>query len=286
MCLIWIDMNDLSNMIGVFQNLSLKVQNEICSDDYIENGLLHCHKCHTPKQCRVKIGDMKIIVNCICKCSEAEYKKQKALKDKEKEQKRLIDLKQSLLSGRVNQTFEIDKNKDSRISMAMRKYADNFDKYKKLGTGLLLYGNVGTGKTFYSVCIADKLIDNGYYAKFTTFSEIADEIQANFSEKQNIINKMTKYDLLCLDDLGVERQSDYMMEIVTRVIDKRVSLQKSMIISTNLSVNEIYSTSSLDQKRVYDRMLSVCCPVKFTGESMRKEQSVINFNNMKSELGL
>ena len=36
--------------------------------DYVKDGLLHCGKCHTPKECRISVDGAEMVVGCLCDC--------------------------------------------------------------------------------------------------------------------------------------------------------------------------------------------------------------------------
>ena len=84
------------------------------------------------------------------------------------------------------------------------------------------------------------------------------------------VNAICSYDLLIIDDLGVESHSDYRMEGLFNVIDRRVRSGKPMIITTNLTIKEMDETQDLNEARIYDRIRAVCQPVQVKGESQRR----------------
>ena len=87
--------------------------------------------------------------------------------------------------------------------------------------------------------------------------------------------------LLILDDLGAERQSDFALEQVFNVVDSRYKSGKPVIITTNLSLQELKNPSDIKYKRIYDRILEMCVPLQFKGESKRKEKSQAKLNVLK-----
>ena len=109
----------------------------------------------------------------------------------------------------------------------------------------------------------------------TNFSTISNGIYAS-ADKNTYIETICSYDLLIIDDLGSERSSSYMMENVFQVIDRRVCSGKPMIITTNLTVQEMRETQNLDEKRIYDRVLEYCQPICVKGENYRREKSKQN----------
>ena len=75
--------------------------------------------------------------------------------------------------------------------------------------------------------------------------------------------------LLIIDDLGAERGTEYAVENVFNVIDRRYRSGKPLIITTNLHISMLTNEQSLDKKRIYDRILELCIPVCVNGASKR-----------------
>lgn len=133
--------------------------------DYIKDGLLYCGNCNTPKQTKFELFGVTKTPFCLCKCETEARNKAIA----EQKQIEFISSMQSTwdkwgFSFRDLQgcSFENDDMQNPRISQAMQKYVENFPELRRQGQGLLLYGNVGTGKTFLSVAAANALINKGY----------------------------------------------------------------------------------------------------------------------------
>lgn len=255
--------------------------------DYMENGLLHCGKCHTPKQHRGEVLGIVKIVPCICKCRAAELQAEERQKEQEKLQERIKCQRKAgfLESDMQHWTFSADDGADPRIMRAAKKYVDNFAQFKEQGKGLLLYGGVGTGKTFAAACIVNALIDTGKPCLMTNFSRVLNTLWG-IEEKQAYIDSLNKFDLLVLDDLGTERRSEYAQENVFNVIDARYRAKLPLIITTNLSIEEIKKPDSVGNSRIYDRVLEMCHPVEVNGHSRRRKKVAADFKGMNELLGL
>ena len=78
-----------------------------------------------------------------------------------------------------------------------------------------------------------------------------------------------KYNII--DDLGVERNTEYAMEQMFTVIDSRYRSKKPLIVTTNLKLEEIKNPPDLAHARIYDRILERCAPVIFSGKNSREE---------------
>lgn len=149
-----------------------------------------------------------------------------------------------------------------------RGYVQRFEIMLEENIGYLFWGGVGTGKTYIAACIANALLDKSYTVKMTNFATIINDLFSS-TDKNGYINSLVNCDLLIIDDLGSERNTDYAIENVFNVIDRRYRTGKPMIITTNLQLSMLYSEPSLDKKRIYDRILENCVPVCVSGSSKR-----------------
>lgn len=256
--------------------------------DFIVDGLLYCGKCKTQKQCRVEIfGEIRTPM-CLCQC-EVERK------EREEEERLRQDFLRKIKEYRKmgfpesdmeHWTFANDDLSNEKITKAMQNYVDNFGELRKSGKGLLLFGSVGTGKTYAACEVANALIDKGYPVLVTNFARLTNTIQGMFEGKQTYIDSLNRFDLLVIDDLGAERKSDYMQEMVYSIIDSRYRAGLPLIITTNLTIDEIKKPNDIGNTRIYDRILERCFPIEVTGGSRRRKAVRDSYEDMKKLLGL
>ena len=255
--------------------------------DFIKDGLLHCGKCGTPKQTRVKLLGKIISPKCLCKC-EAERIKNEEEQEKKKELLERIKKYRKMgfpESQMQDWTFENDDKSNEKLTNMAKRYVDNFSEFCKDGKGLLLHGGVGTGKTYIACMIANALIDKGYPVLVTNFARILSTLQGTF-DKQEYLDSLNQFKLLVIDDLGIERDTSYAKELVYQTVDSRYRSGLPMIITTNLSMQKLATETELTDKRVYDRIIERCFPVEVSGESRRMKKLINSFDDMKNKLGI
>ena len=255
--------------------------------DYIEDGLLHCGKCRTPKQCRVEVMGMIISPKVLCECGKEQQKHEK---EKAENQELLDRIRKYRSIGfpesqMKSWTFENDDRSNETLTNMAKRYVDNFDTFYKDGKGLLLLGGVGTGKTYIACMIANALIDKGYPILVTNFARVLSTLQGTF-DKQNYLDSLNRFKLLVIDDLGSERDTGYAKELVFSIIDSRYRSGLPMIITTNLSLQKMATETDIAYKRVYDRVLERCYPVEVTGDSRRMKKLINSREGMKKILGI
>lgn len=169
--------------------------------------------------------------------------------------------------------FENDKGFNPEIVRQAKEYADQFPEMLKNNVGIIFYGSVGTGKTFMAECIANE-IRRGFFSTFTISA--AQITQTHVSEQDSAANEYTliklirNSDLMIIDDLGAERTSEYAGERMFKIIDERYTTAKPLIITTNLSPEELKKIRQ--ENRSYNRALNMASiPIKMDGIRIRDE---------------
>lgn len=257
------------------------------ANDYIENNLLHCGKCHTPKQCEVIICGKLRRPYCLCKCESERIKsEEQEKKQREREAKKAKRIEIAFGDSTMREmTFDKDDKLNPKLSSAFENYVKNFAAMRERGQGLLLFGEVGCGKTYYAAAIANALLDRGYSVRFTNFARIANELGATF-DKQDILDELNGYSLLILDDLAAERKTEYMSEVVYNVIDARYRAGLPVIITTNLTREDLLRPATITERRIYDRILEKCAAVEVKNDNRRQKNMGRSQKEMREILGI
>ena len=255
------------------------VQMELAGDEYIDpaDGLIHCKKCGGQRQtvvpCFGKPGYF--MPRCICQCQREAEEQRKAAEERQRRMERIKRRKAQGLQDRYlyDYTFANDNGQNPLMDKA-RAYVENWKEAYRNNTGLLLFGDVGTGKSFFAGCIANALLDRDVPVLMTNFPTILNRLTGMFSEdRSEFIASFDEYDLLIIDDLGVERSTEYAMEQMFFVIDSRYRSRRPMIITTNLKLAELKNPPDLAHARIYDRILERCAPILFDGKNFREENA-------------
>ena len=69
------------------------------------------------------------------------------------------------------------------------------------------------------------------------------------------------------------------------VVDKRLLTGKPMIVTTNIPLSVMKQAADLDDRRIFDRILEVCVPIMFDGDSFRKSTAADNLKTAARLLG-
>lgn len=256
--------------------------------DYEKDGLLYCGKCHTQKQARVNILGVEHKPMCMCKCESERYEQEKREAEQRSKIQRLETLrKEGFPDADLEKcTFESDDGANEKIIKIAKKYVDNFAEMKRRNKGLLLYGGVGTGKTFVAACIANALITKGIPCLVTNFSRLINTIQGQRDNRQEYIDSLCQFDLLVIDDLAAERDTEYMQETVMNIIDSRYRSGLPLIVTTNLTVNQIKNPEDIRKSRIYSRLMGMCIPIEVQGTDRRKTKLRDDYKEIGEMLGI
>ncbi|UKI38592.1 MAG: ATP-binding protein [Clostridiales bacterium] len=175
--------------------------------------------------------------------------------------------------------FDEDNGKNSVMKLA-KDYVNKWADVLSNNVGLLLWGNVGTGKTFFAACIANALVEQHISVRMTNFSTILNDLFSE-TDKNKYLERLNDHNLLIIDDLGIERDTEYALEQVYNIIDTRYKSGKPLIITTNLTLEELKNPIDVAHKRIYDRVLGMCVPVMFNGSNFRNQEAANKNGNSK-----
>ncbi|HEO3666279.1 TPA: ATP-binding protein [Streptococcus agalactiae] len=245
---------------------------------YEKDGHIYCKTCNERIDGKpIPMLDKKLmIIRNACKC-DRDRAEQEKLREKQIEQDRLR--KNCFISkNQIAYTFEnADEDTDKEIIKKTKNYVKHFEEMRKDNVGLLLYGNVGSGKTYIACSIANAIItEYSYNVKMRNFAQILNDLQkGGFTlDRNEYIEQITNPALLILDDFGIERNTEYALEQIYNVINARYLKARPTIITTNLNFKDIeQEQEDIMLGRIYSRIIEMCLPLRVIGLDRRKIQS-------------
>ena len=293
-------MGEMFNALGFMENIAAKgIKNQVRNPgDYEdEEGLLVCGVCGEQRQKFIDFAapteddpnhTKKLKVATMCRCEREVEERRKLEKQNEEDMERIRKLKKASLmdeklSGATFRNFKPTKYNARNLKLCQR-YAEKFDLMLEKNQGLLFWGDVGTGKSFAAACIANYLLERKIPVIMTSFVKLLEVIQASREEEPAILNRLGYAKLVIFDDLGAERGTDYALEKVYNIIDSRYRKSLPMILTTNLTIEEMKRDMDIRYSRIYDRIFEICYPMQFTGPSWRKTEASRRFDEMKKLL--
>ena len=255
------------------------------SDYYDEEGLLWCGVCKERKENRYNFMGTKRVVPCLCKCDQAVMEAKKEEEARREFAIRVQSLKAiGLTENRFYEwRFENDNGKNPKLNLA-RKYVKDWKEMQEKNIGYVIMGPVGTGKSFFAGCIANALMEQGVSVMMTNFSRILNELTKPYADKNQIISNLVSYPLLIIDDLGIERNSEFALEMIYNVIDRRYCTKKPLIVTTNLSYQDMTrSDLDMEYQRIYSRLMEMCLPVIYKGSDQRMQEQDLKMEWLKMQ---
>ena len=236
-----------------------------------EDGMIHCIHCHEPRQrwCEIDEEWHKTPLRCACQLSEYERRQ----RDNDRYQRSIEHNEWCIEDNETwrNCRFSQDDGRDPNATAKAKAYVWHFGQMLKRDAGMMLIGEVGSGKTFLAACIREALHDE-YSVSMTTLSRLITLMNDHYGrDRTELLNKITGADLLILDDFGVERATEYSLEQSYEAINARYKSGKPLIITTNLTLQQLQEEQNLALRRIYDRVIEKCIPLLVKGESRRGE---------------
>ena len=155
-----------------------------------------------------------------------------------------------------------------------KDYAENF---MLPYDSIFMTGGTGLGKTHLSLSIAKKVTELGFSVVYGSVPDLLRNIEnAHFNRREDdneIFSTINDCDLLVLDDLGAEFETQFYISCLYNIINSRLNFGRPTIISSNLTMSEIKKRYS---DRMASRFLSMNC-LLFSGEDIR-----VRFKQAKS----
>lgn len=151
-----------------------------------------------------------------------------------------------------------------------KSYCEKFDSnIRNSGGGLVLSGNVGTGKTHLAISVGKELAKQGVHTYYKTLSDLVREVRSTWNgegHEEFVYKKYRTCGLLIIDEVGVQVGSDNERNIIFEIIDGRYQDILPTIISSNLEREKI---AEMISERSLDRITQGGAFIPFTWKSER-----------------
>jgi len=162
----------------------------------------------------------------------------------------------------------------------VRTFVEKINGKLDRGEGLWFYGDVGTGKTTLAMLVAKEALDRGrsvaIYSVPRLLAVIRNTYDASGGERSylDLFRQLASVDLLYLDDLGAEKQTEWVLEQLFSLVNERYVGERSIVATTNLPPGETVSEqmSTLEEqigRRTVSRLLGMTEEIPMFGADLR-----------------
>jgi DNA replication protein DnaC len=197
------------------------------------------------------------------------------------------------------ESYETDFPSSNRsLSLAhlrARKFVDGYP-IETAGTGLLITGSIGVGKTHLAVGILQALVaERGATGLFFDYRDLLKQVQNSYNSKVSateleILAPVFDAEVLVLDELGASKPTDWVWDTVAHILNTRYNDRRTTIITTNYSNAGPLGTESAPRgamreetlgdrigERMRSRLQEMCVVVEMKGEDFRQKVKRASF---------
>jgi DNA replication protein DnaC len=155
----------------------------------------------------------------------------------------------------------------------VRRYVEHLEERLKDGRGLWLMGDVGTGKTTLAMIVSKAALEAGRTVAIYSLPDLLRRIRRTFGDEQGeqshdqFFERLVSVDLLHLDDLGAEKASEWVIEELYSLINRRWEDERAVMVTTNLDQEQLEGQIG---RRTVSRLVEICGdPLPLFGDDLR-----------------
>lgn len=155
----------------------------------------------------------------------------------------------------------------------LRAYAEEFDRSSE---SLMLFGNAGLGKTHAALAIAGIVLEKDFDVIYVSSPDFFSKLEAlHFGadpggEEETLLQTAAGADLLILDDLGTEFNSNFFLSTLYSLLNNRLGAHLPTIVTTNVTDGALLE--KLYTEKISSR-LSAFVPCLFAGQDIRSQKA-------------
>lgn len=186
-------------------------------------------------------------------------------------------------------SFDVSLYKDKALAKKAKDYSvmiiKKFKKFEEYGKGFYFFSDKkGSGKTRLACSILNAVIKQDLGSvKFLTVTGLLGKLKETYSNvdisELDVMKRYNETDVLVLDDIGLEKVTEWVNEKLFDIIDYRISNKKITIFTSNCKINDLKLGS-----RIISRIEKMVIPVKFPEESIRSELGRLENEEFMREL--
>jgi len=153
----------------------------------------------------------------------------------------------------------------------VRRYVRGIESNLDAGRGLWIVGDVGTGKTTLAMLVSKEALDAGRSVAIYSLPRLLNLLRESLESPGGLIDlldRLAAVDLLHIDDLGAENQTDWVLEQLYSIVNSRYESERAIVTTSNLMPEEL---SERLGARTVSRLEEICGePIPLFGEDRRQ----------------
>ena len=228
-------MSAKEKLIELYKNNILLKDIRLTEDNIMDavfyvDELTNCKKCKGLSECKNKTKGIKpVFVFDELKYASCDYQ----LFESRKNNVNTI-FASNFIAEATLEKFDISTEARTKALAYAKSVVENAKKYKQ---GLYIYGNFGTGKTYFLSALANELAQRNVKSIIVFMPDLSRNLKNAMNENllESRVNLLKEVDVLMLDDLGGEMVSSWLRdEIIAPIIQYRMLNNKPIYITSNL----------------------------------------------------
>lgn len=196
-------------------------------------------------------------------------------------------------AGSTRAAFQAANQRQAQVLGEVSKYLASYTP-GQMNRGLILYGDVGRGKThLLTALLRELVISKGVRARFVEFSHLLSDLKAGFDSGQGSasrIDPLVDIEVLGIDELGKGRATEFESTVIDEIVSRRYNAMRPILATTNFAPGPATgratanaaeralgagSAPSLRDRvgdRVYSRLRETCDFVPVLGDDYRERR--------------
>jgi DNA replication protein DnaC len=150
---------------------------------------------------------------------------------------------------------------DELVVRQVRSYCEALDENLDAGRGLWFLGSHGTGKTTLAMLVSQTALRASRSVAIYSLPKLLGRIRRTYAAElgeqsySDLFERLASVDLLHLDDLGAEKQTEWVIEQLYAVVNERYERERSLIVTSNVEPDDLEKQLG---PRVVSRLVEMC----------------------------
>lgn len=142
--------------------------------------------------------------------------------------------------------------------LVVRRYVRNIRQNLDAGKGIWFQGDIGTGKTTLAMLVSKVAVEADRSIAIYSLPRLLNLLRGSLDSPGGLItllDRLSAVDLLHMDDLGAENQTDWVLEQLYSIVNARYEAERAIVATTNFMPDEL---SDLLGARTVSRLIAIC----------------------------